>query len=73
MCRSEARDSFAGDLQRFASYCNCRILFAGIVGILGEFYRLLQSFTFLVVGMFVGTTVDCYLRRGWGCFVGTRS
>ncbi|WYA83437.1 hypothetical protein vBPMCPL1_0045 [Proteus phage vB_PMC-PL1] len=56
-----ARDSFAWDLQRFADIYMCGKLFVGIVGILGEFYRLLQDLTFLVVGMFVGTTVDRYL------------
>jgi len=48
VCRSEAIDSFTGDLQGFADIYVGRNLFVGIVGILGEFYRLLQSFTFLV-------------------------
>lgn len=46
MCRSEARDSFAGDLQGFADIYVGRNLFAGIVGILAEFYRLLQALAF---------------------------
>lgn len=41
-----ARDSFTGDLQRFAENYMCGKLFVGIVWVLGEFYILLQALAF---------------------------